>query len=163
MSAKTKVPKAPAPKKLDIEVDAAALDIIAKVRTYDKDIRSFQSKAKQLSDDMTKIAEGTDEYTEVLKLNAQLETARANLKRRLAGNSAWIKLSEELAEERLSITDAQNSMSDFLLVYFADTKEKQIEFGPHEAKEVILRARLGKAKDFQTNLFSASAQEATSE
>jgi hypothetical protein len=63
----------------------------------------------------------------------------------------------DLADEKLSLKDAQDNLSDFLLAYFADTRERQIELAPQNAYELTIKAKLGKAKDFQTNIFSAPA------
>lgn len=162
--AKTKVPAKPKTKEVPVvEVSGEKLKRVSDIRTYKKDVLSFKSRIKVIQADMAEIVDNTDEGTEVLKLEQQLETARANLRRRLEGNSEWAKLTEDLADERLSLRDAERILSDYLLAYFADTKEKQVELGPHEAHEVILNGKLGKEKDFQTNLFSASAQEANNE
>jgi len=150
----TAVPKTPEPKKLEIEVDGEKLAWIGKVRTFDADVHSFQSRIKSIQESMQDVLDGTDEYSAVLRAQDELETARANLKRRLDGNSEWIALTEDLAQERLSLKDAQANLSEFLLGYFHDTGEKQIELGPGNGREVILKGRLGKAKDFQTNIFS---------
>lgn len=156
----TAVPKAPAAKKLVIEVDAEKINIISKVRTFDGDIQSFKSRIKNIQEDMQDILDEVNEYDAVVVLQGELEVAKANLKRRLQSNSKWLKLTEDLADERLSKKDAEANLSDFLLEYFADTHEKQIELGPQNAREVVYKAKLGKAKEFQTNLFSAPAQEA---
>lgn len=141
-------------KTIEVEVDAEQLQWIHKVRTFDADIHSFQSRIKTLNDQIQEEVEKTDEYTEVFELQEKLKVARENLKRRLSNNSTYIDLVEDIANEKLSLKDAQANMSDFLLGYFAETHERQIELGPANAREVILKGKLGKPKDFQTNLFS---------
>ncbi|HEX4775068.1 MAG TPA: hypothetical protein VH234_06145 [Candidatus Saccharimonadales bacterium] len=157
----TAVPKKPEPKTL--EISGEKLNIISKVRTFDGDIKSFKSRIKTIQERMQEVLDGTDEYSAVLEAQGKLDLTKENLKRRLDGISEWIKLTEDLAEERLSLKDANENMSDFLLAYFADTREKQIELGPKDAREVTIKARLGKAKDYQTNLFSAPAPEAAND
>lgn len=151
------VPKAPEPKHIDLEVDAGKLNLITKVRTFDGDIKSFESRIKTIKERMQEVLDVMDEYEAMSDAEARLKLLKEDLKRRLDGNSEWIKLTEDLAEEALSLKDAKDNMSDFLLAYFAETHEKQIELGPKEAREVVLRGRLGKAKDFQTNIFSRVA------
>jgi hypothetical protein len=140
--------------KHEITVDGDHLEWIGKVRTFDADIHSFESRIKTLREQLVEEIENTDEYDEVLELQEKLKTARDNLKRRLESNQTYMDLTEDLANEKLSLKDAQANMSDFLLGYFADTHERQIELGPANAREVILKGKLGKPKDFQTNLFS---------
>lgn len=141
-------------KGVSFEVDGEKLQIISRVRTFDGDIRAFSSRMKTIQERMLEIIEVTDENEAVEEAQGTLDNAKAALKRRLESNSEFMKLTEDLADEKLSIKDAKDNMSDFLLAYFADTHEKQIELGPGDAKEVIIKARLGKSKDFQTNLFS---------
>lgn len=61
---------------------------------------------------------------------------------------------EGLAEERLALKDAEGNLSEFLLGYFHETGEKQIDLGPGQGREVILKGKLGKQKAIQTNIFS---------
>lgn len=138
----------------EAELSSEQLHVISKVRTFDGDIRSFKSRIKTLNERITEIIENTDEHEVIVSLKDKLELARDNLKRRLSNSSEYVKLMEDLADEKLSLKDAQANMSDFLLGYFADTHERQIELGPKQAREVILNGRLGKPKDFQTNIFS---------
>lgn len=148
-----KVPSTPEPKTL--ETVAEQSNLVSKVRTFDGDIKAFKSKIETIGERMEEIVSSIPEHEAVIDLNTKLSVARDALKRRLESNSEFVKLTEELGEERLSLKDANENMSDFLLAYFAENKEKQIELGPHEAKEIIIKAKLGKAKDFQTNIFSA--------
>lgn len=148
----TAVPITPITK--TIEIEAEHFQIIVKVRTFDNDIKSFQSRIKTLKEQITEQIENTEEYTAVLEATAKLNIAKQNLKRRLEANQDYMNLMSELADEKLTLKDAQDNMSDFLLGYFVETHERQIELGPANAREVILKGKLGKKKDFQTNLFS---------
>lgn len=148
----------PKPKKDVPVIEASATDVERHglIRTHNQDIKAFKSRLKGLVERAQKIIDGTAEGQEVDKLADQLNVARENLRRRLEGNSEYMKLTEEMADERLSIRDAERVLSDLLLANFADTRERQIELGPHEAYQVILRGRLGKPKDFQTSIFSGA-------
>ncbi len=138
-----------------IDVDADKLRLIEKVRTFDGDIKAFASQAKTITEHITEIIEGFAEYEEVNRLQALLVNAKADLKRRFESSSEYIKLTEELTDEKLSLKDAKEHISDFLLAYFHETGERQIELRPGNGREVVLKASLGKPKDIQTNLFSA--------
>lgn len=170
MSASKTVPKIPAPKKIEtaaeelqrkgvsIEIDAGKLNIISKVRNFDNDIKSFESRMKTLREQIQEEIENAPEWEKIEKFTEELGVLRAALLRRLKSNQTYVDLMSELNDESLSLKDAKANMSDFLLGYFAETHEKQIELGPSYAREVILKGRLGKTKDFQTNIFSAAAQ-----
>jgi enamine deaminase RidA (YjgF/YER057c/UK114 family) len=135
---------------------------INKIRTFRDDVSSFQSRAKTIKEQLQEEIENTDEYDKVIEAETVLRVAKENLKRRLSSNSHYIELTEEFAEEKLSLRDAQANLSDFLLAYFADTKERQIELAPQNAYQVTIKAKLGKAIDFQTNIFSQGGNNETS-
>jgi vacuolar-type H+-ATPase subunit I/STV1 len=129
-------------------------NLIPKIRSFDGDVKSFQSRIKTLNEQVQEEIENTNEYTKVAELTTDLAVARAALKRRLESNSSYVDLMSDLADEKLSLKDAQENMSDFLLAYFKQSGERQIELGPQNAREVVLKGKLGKAKEFQTNLFT---------
>lgn len=139
--------------------DNSGDSLIPKVRNFDNDIFSFESRIKVLKEQLQDELENTDEYTEVQRLSEALKVARENLKRRMQNNRIYMDLTEELGDEKLALKDAKANMSDFLLAYFVKTQEHQIELGPKQAREVIIKGRLGKPKDFQTNIFSNREEE----
>ena len=62
-------------------------------------------------------------------------------------------LLEQLADEKEALKTARQNLSGFLLGYFHETGERQIELAEKDAREVILKGKLGKPKDFQTSIF----------
>ena len=148
--------KIPNNKRLEIETTPYKSDFIDKVRRLDGDLKSFESRIKTLlANRPVDEIENTDEFTKVKEQTRMLlSVAEENLKRRLMSNSTYVSLTEELADEKISAKDARANISDFLLGYYKETGERQIELGPAYAREVTLRGRLGKAIDFQTSIFS---------
>jgi len=141
------------PKTKEIEVNAKVLGWVEKVRTFMQDIESFKNRIATIKEQLVEMAENTNEFTEVQRCEEALAVARENLKRRLANMDGYNDLNEELADEKESLKTANQNLSDFLLGYFHETGERQIEISPKDAREVLLTGKLGKAKKFQTNLF----------
>ena len=123
------------------------------IRTFDHELREHDQRIKTLREQLQDRAESTDEYAVVESLKAQLKEAREKLKQKLLSLPGYNDLAEKLADEKDSKKSAELDMSDFLIAYHAETKERQVELEPGDAREVILKGRLGKPKDYQTNLF----------
>lgn len=128
--------------------------LIENVRAFDHELCEHQQNIKTLNEQLKEIEEGTDEYAVVESLKAQLKAAREKLKYKLLQTQRYNDLAERLADEKHQKQEAEVDISDFLLAYHAETKERQIELEPKDAREVILKARLGKAKEFQTSLLT---------
>jgi len=147
------------PATIEIEADPKVLDWISKVRTFEGDINSFQSRIKTIQEQLVEMAENTDEYTEVMRAQDALRLAQEKLKDRLSRVDGYNDLCEELADEKDALKTAKQNLSDFLLGYFHETGERQIETSPKNAREVILSGRLGKEKKFQTSLFGVRSND----
>jgi hypothetical protein len=126
------------------------------IRTFQNDVDSFESHIKTLKEQVQEIIEGTDEHERVLELTEQLKQAKVDLKRALMAKPGYNDLLEKLADEKDALKSAKQTLSDFLLGYFRETGEQQIELEPKDAREVILQARLRKARDLQTSMFGKS-------
>jgi DNA repair exonuclease SbcCD ATPase subunit len=126
------------------------------IRIFQNDVDRFESNIKTLREQVQEIIEGTDEHERVLALTEQLKQAKVDLKRALMAKPEYNELLEKLADEKDAWKSAKENLSDFLLGYFRETGEQQIELEPKDAREVILQARLGKAKGFQTSMFGKS-------
>src|SRR5450755_470507 len=133
--------------------------LVENVRTFDQDIRKFETNLKRLKEMATEAVEKLPEHDEVERLKEELKTAREALKQATMRLPGYNDLVQQIADEKDSLKDAKLNLSDFLLGYFHETGERQIELEPKDAREVILKGRLGKAKDFQTNLFRQEEDE----
>lgn len=137
-----------------LEVDSETLEMIARVRTFEADIKSFASRLKTLLEQKQEIVENTNEYDAVLKVQEALAEANDKLRTALSSKDGYNDLLESIGEEREALSSARRNLSDFLLGYFHKTGERQIEIANHKAREVILSGRLGKEKDYQTSIFA---------
>lgn len=134
--------------------DQHNLTLIDRVRTFDHDIQNFETNIKRLKEMATEAVEKLPERDEVERLQEELKTAKEALKQATLRTPGYNDLIQQIADEKDSLKDARLNLSDFLLGYFKETGERQIELEPKDAREVILKGRLGKAKDFQLNLLN---------
>jgi hypothetical protein len=128
--------------------------LISKIVTFDKDIHKFESKIRDLQENAEDVVSETIEHKNIKALEDQLKSEREALKRRMMSNSDYNALLMIIADEKDALHQAKENMSDFLVAYFGDTKELQIELGPRMAREVLIKARLGKETQYQTSIFN---------
>jgi DNA repair exonuclease SbcCD ATPase subunit len=133
--------------------------LIDHVRTFDRDIQKFDHNVKRLKEMATEAVEKLPEHDEVERLKEELKQAREALKQATLRLPGYNDLQQQIGDEKDALKEAKLNLSDFLLGYFHETGERQIELEPKDAREVILKGRLGKAKDFQTNLFAGGENE----
>lgn len=150
-----KVPEAPKSKALAVVDNSDNITMLVdRVRTFDGDIRQFKDHIDTLKEQIEEIIEGLPIYQQISELSEKLNRLRAELKNELMAVSQYNDLMEQLADEQDALKDAKANLSDFLLGYFAETRERQVELGPERAREVKLSARLGKEIDYQTSIFA---------
>jgi len=142
-----------------VEADHKVLGWISKIKTFEGDIKQFKDRVKTIEEQLQEKVENTDEYTEVLDLQAKLSAAQERLKLKLSNDGDYNNLLEERAAEKDSLKSATQNLSDFILGYFHETGERQIETGPHNGRELVLSGKLGKEKKFQTSLFGVKAED----
>jgi DNA repair exonuclease SbcCD ATPase subunit len=133
--------------------------LIDRVRTFDQDIHKFETNLKRLKEMATEAVEKLPEHDEVERLQEELKQAREALKQATLRLPGYNDLMQQIADEKDSLKDAKLNLSDFLLGYFKETGERQIELEPKDAREVILKGKLGKSTQFQTNLFRQEEDE----
>lgn len=136
-----------------METDQDNTRLVDNVRTFDHELSEHTQRIKTIKEQLQEKAESTAEYAVVEQLTAQLKEAKEKLKYKLLNMPGYNDLAEKLADEKDAKRSAELDISDFLLGYFKETGERQIELDPKDAREVILKGRLGKPTQFQTNLF----------
>ena len=130
-----------------------ATRIIESVRLFDHDIRQAAGNIKVLKEQVAEVVEATEEFAVVESLKAQLKGAKEKLKYKLLGTARYNDLMGKMADYKDGKKSAEIDMSDYLVAYHANTKERQIEINDGDARDVIVKAKLGKAKDFQVSMF----------
>lgn len=142
----------------DTPVEVPISRYASQAKSLSDDIKESDGKIKTIRERLDEIVESFEENDAVNDLIGQLALARENLKRRIMGNTEYVNLAEKLANARAGQKESKLLLSEFLLGYFAQTKERQIELGTKDAREVQLRAKLGKPKDFQMSVFKEADQ-----
>ncbi len=127
--------------------------LVEKVRTFDHDIQKFESNIKNLKEMAKEAVEKLPEHDEVERLQEELKVAREALKQSTLRMPGYNDLLSQLADEKDALKNARLNLSDFLLGYFKETGAQQIELEPHDTRDVVLKGRLGKAKDNQVSMF----------
>lgn len=133
--------------------------LIENVRTFDHDIQKFESNIKTIKEQLKDDIEKLPEHDEVEGLTDKLKTAKEALKQAMFRIPGYNDRMEQLADEKDALKSARLNMSDFLLGYYHETGERQIELADKDAREVILKGKLGKSQAFQTNLFAGGKHE----
>ena|SRR5579883_2884340 len=128
--------------------------LIDKIRAFDGDIRRFETSIKEKKERLQANIEALPEYAAVESLKEQVKTAQEALKRATERLAGYNDLMEDIAEDNEALKSARMNMSDFLLGYFKETGEKQIELSEEDAREVILKGKLGKPTQYQTSIFN---------
>jgi DNA repair exonuclease SbcCD ATPase subunit len=139
--------------------DQANTRLIENVRTFDHDIRKFETNIKHLKEMATEAVEKLPEHDEVEQLKEQLKQARETLKQATLRLPGYNDLMQQIADEKDALKSAKLNLSDFLLGYFHETGEKQIELEAKDAREIILKGKLGKPTQFQTSIFNQETEQ----
>jgi predicted nucleic acid-binding Zn-ribbon protein len=128
--------------------------ILDEIRTYEHDVRTSESRLKQLKEDLTERIDGTAEAEEVGRLKDQLKIAQENMKQVLRRNPEVNDLMEEIGAEAEVLKGAKFALSNHLVAYSMLTQERQVEMDDEgHSRDVLLSAKLSKdEKNYQTSL-----------
>lgn len=138
-----------------MQINSEVTDIIRNVRITEQSIESGKDKKRVLKEQLDELLQGVSEYEEVTESVAQLKVARQDLKLRLMSNANYNDLMEKLGSTKEELKDDEDILSSHLLAFFALTQDRQIELGEGgDAREVILKGKLGKDQKYQTNIFA---------
>lgn len=126
------------------------------IREYEKDAQHKKDRIAQLKEDLQEKIDNTDAGERVGQLKDQLKIAQEDLISELKRNPEVNNLMEEIAAEKDVLKGIMLTLSDLLVAYFAETKERQVQIDEQgHAKDVLLTAKLGKEeKKYQTSIFS---------
>lgn len=130
------------------------------IRSYEKDIDHKKDRIAQLKEDIEVKIENTDAGERVGKLRDQLKLAQEDLVAELKRNPEVNNLMEEIVAEKDVLKGMQMALSDHLIAYFAETKERQVQMDEQgHAKDVLITAKLSKKEHkYQTSIFSENAE-----
>ncbi len=134
-------------------------DKIESIRTVARDVDSREGRIKALRDQIKQIVESMPEWVAVDDLTQSLKEARENLRVALMNKANYNNLMEKLGNEKSDLKDDEEVLSACLVDYYAVTREHQIELNESgDAREVIVRGKLGKDGKYQPSLFNASIE-----
>lgn len=130
-------------------------ETISSVRDHELSIERLKSQISTLNEELQEELEAMDEFDDVNNLSEQLKIAREKLKIATQSNPRYMNLTEKKAELQETLVGHKHILSEQLVAYFAQTKERQIEMGANgDARAVVLTGKLGKSQKYQTSLLS---------
>lgn len=140
---------------------AKKADMLRDIREYEKDIEAKKQRLKTLNEDLREKVENTNAGAEVGDLKDKLRAAQEELISELKRNPDIANLLEEIGAEKDVLKGLQFSLSNHLVAYFTETKERQVEIDDQgHARDVILSAKLGKEEhQYQTSLLKPEGED----
>ena len=126
------------------------------IRDRTKDIEQKESRIKTLKEDLQEKIDNTEAGERVGRLRDQLKIAQEDLVSELKRDGDVNNLMEEIAAEKDVLKGMRMALSDDLIAYFAQTKERQVQMDEQgHARDVLMTAKLGKEeKQYQESIFS---------
>lgn len=130
---------------------------VSTIKAYELDIEQANEQIKTTNEMIAEELESMAEYQAVEKAQETLKAAKAALKQALLGNAEYNNLLEEKGQLQDKVKDAKEILSDYVVAYFAETKERQLQVETNgDARELIVTGKLGKKQKYQTSIFNAS-------
>ncbi len=142
-----------------MEPDQGNATLIDKILIFDRDIAKFEHTVKTLKEQITDQIERLPEHAVVEQLAEQLKQTKEALKQATVRVPGLNDLQQQLADEKDALKQARLNLSDFLLGYFHETGERQIELEAADPREIVLSGKLKKAKGGQVSLFNQEGGE----
>lgn len=129
---------------------------IETIRECATEIDKTKATIKNLREQALDIKEGMAAYDEYTKASDAAKAAKENLRLALMGKAEYNNIMEEIALEADKLKDAQEIISQHIAYYWRETGERQIEVDHNngDAREIIVKGKLGAKQKYQTNLFS---------
>ena len=131
------------------------------IRANEQEIERRKSAIEQLKIDLEEHVEDTEAGERVGKLKDELKIAQEDLAMELKRKPGVNNLMEEIAAEKEILKGLQITLSDLLVTYFSETKERQVQIADDgRAKDVVISAKLSKDEhQYQTSIFNPDNRE----
>ena len=130
-------------------------ETIRNVRNHELSIERVKNQIATVNEQIKEELESMDEYDDVLNLEGQLAVAKEKLRTALQSKSGYIDLLEKKGELQETLKGHKHILSEELVTYYGQTKERQIEIGANgDARAVVLTGKLGKEQKYQTSLLN---------
>lgn len=137
-------------------------DIASKVesiRRVSTDVDAREREVKHIKEQIKDIVESMPEFTAVDELTKELAEAKEKLRIALMAKANYNNLMERLGDEQNDLKDDRDVLSACVVDYYASTREHQIEIDSNgDAREVIVKGKLGKSEKYQPSLFGRNTE-----
>jgi hypothetical protein len=135
--------KAPKPV-VQISDDANQILILA------ADVQDTKGKLKTLRELQHELLEQLPEYQELEKAKLATKGAEDKLRIALSDNGDYNDRQERINDEKHKLTDQEDILSMHLIAYRDATSDNAIEVADLTERPIVLKAKLGKERDIQT-------------
>jgi FlaA1/EpsC-like NDP-sugar epimerase len=126
--------------------------LLEAIHRLDQEIHEQKMVIARTNEGITAIIEDTDAHQSIVQYRQYILAAKEELKKELAGNSSYLRATEDLAEEKLKLKDLKDIMSHNLRYYRENDATQVPMTNDHRAKQLLVTAKLGKEEAFQEQL-----------
>lgn len=132
---------------------------IETIRTYAKDIDETKFNLKSMREQLKDIKESNSNFSEVERLAEELKAAREKLRVSLLSDGEYNDLMENIGQETQKLADQQDILSTHIAFYWKQTDERQVQMDDSsgDAREIVIKAKLGAEAPYQTSLLAGGA------
>lgn len=123
----------------------------------DKDLQKFKEQKKELDEEIADHVSGYQESKKINELKEEIEKQKVNLNAKLSQDPDFIAYQGQKESLNLEIKDTKEILSSHVVAWKMNTHEDQVEMGGNLGKEVVITGKLGKVKQYQTNMFSSDS------
>lgn len=137
-----------------MEINSEQSRIVDGIKEFDADIEKTKQKVNTIKEQIEELLDSLNEYHDMIEVRDELALKREKLRLKLLQNSQYNNLLERLADEREFLKSTKQNLSDYIVAYFSQTGERQVDLGS-DARDLIMQGKLGKhGKKYQTNIFA---------
>lgn len=133
---------------------------INNIKDKERDIDATQQQIATRKEMIEELVEQKQEWLDVETAKEELEHARQRLAQVLATDRDYNDQLEDLGQLKDKLKSEKELLSDLIVGYALETKERQIELNNQgDARELVIKGRLGKKAKYQTNMFAPLPEE----
>jgi vacuolar-type H+-ATPase subunit E/Vma4 len=136
---------------MDIQQKSTA---ISAIQSQERAIEITKNKIATRKELMSDAVESKQEWLDLESTKEEVKRLANKLQLSLQGDLAYGNQLEDLAQLKDKLKSQKETLSDLVVGYVLETKERQVEMNNQgDARDLIIKGSLGKKGKYQTNLF----------
>lgn len=133
------------------------LDTVNSIKSIEMEIESTKGHVKIINEMIADYIQSKQEWLDLESAKEETKRLSDALKNVLANDADYNNNLEELGQLKDKLKSQKEIISDLIVGYKLETRENQIEIGSNgEARQLVLKGKLGKRGKYQTSIFSDS-------